>query len=124
MTGGRLTWQNPRIVCVLLLVFLCGAAAGALTMRLGFTPVRRDMTYWKEEGKEITLDRFRKELGLTSDQARQMEVVLNDFVMYYQTLQQQMVEVKSSGKERILQILDQNQREKFLRMVSDARQSR
>jgi hypothetical protein len=93
-------------------------------MRLGFIQVRRDMTYWKEEGKEITLDRFRKELGLTSDQARQMEVVLNDFVMYYQTLQQQMVEVKSSGKERILQILDQNQREKFLRMVSDARQSR
>lgn len=124
MTGDRLTWQNPRILCVLLLVFLCGAATGALTMRLGFIQVRRDMTYWKEEGKEITLDRFRKELGLTSDQARQMEVVLNDFVMYYQTLQQQMVEVKSSGKERILQILDQNQREKFLRMVSDARQSR
>ncbi len=124
MTDHRATWQNPRILCILLLVFLCGAAAGAITMRLGFSQTRRDLTYWKEEGKEISLERFRKELSLTAEQARQMEVVLNDFVMYYQTLQQQMVEVKASGKARILQILNEEQRQKFLRIVSDARQTR
>ena len=64
--------------------------------------------------------RYAREAGwiyLSPDQARQMEVVLNDFVMYYQTLQEQMSEVRSSGKNRILQLLDGDQKQKFLRMI-------
>ncbi|MCZ2149631.1 MAG: hypothetical protein LC126_17875 [Bryobacterales bacterium] len=120
MHDHRMTWQNPRILCTLLLVFLAGATTGALTMRLGFSQAfRRDLSYWKEGGKEISLERFRRELDLTPDQARQMEVVLNDFVMYYQTLQEQMNDVRASGKARIMQILNEDQRQKFIRMISD-----
>lgn len=120
MSDQRMTWQNPRILCILLLVFLCGATAGALTMRLGFTAAyRRSATYWKEGGKEISLDRFRRELDLTPEQASQMEIVLNDLVMYYQSVQEQMNEVRGSGKARIIQILNETQRQKFLRMVTD-----
>ncbi|HUQ91745.1 MAG TPA: hypothetical protein VM120_08685 [Bryobacteraceae bacterium] len=107
-------------MCTLLLVFLCGAVTGAVTMKLGFSQIyRRNASYWKEGGKEISLERFRRELALSSDQAQKMEVVLNDFVMYYQTLQEQMNEVRSSGKARILQILNEDQRQKFLRMMSE-----
>ena len=120
MTDSRMTWQNPRILSILLLVFVCGAMAGAVTMRLGFSQTfRRPQSYWKEGGKEISLDRFRRELSLNDEQTRQMETVLNDFVMYYQTLQEQMNEVRSSGKTRILQILNEEQRQKFMKMINE-----
>ena len=120
MSDHRMTWQNPRILCILLLVFLCGSMAGALTMRLGFSQAyRRNLGYWKEGGKEISLERFRRELNLNEEQTRQMEVVLNDFVTYYQTLQEQMNEVRSSGKARIMQVLNEEQRQKFTRMISE-----
>ena len=120
MTDTRMTWQNPRILSILLLVFLCGAMAGAVTMRLGFPQtLRPPQSYWKEGGKEISLDRFRRELNLNDDQARQMESVLNDFVMYYQSLQEQMNDVRSQGKFRIMQILNEDQRQKFNRMIND-----
>lgn len=114
-----MTWQNPRILCILLLVFLCGATAGALTMRLGFSAAyRKPVAYWNEGGKQISLERFRQELNLTPEQTREMEVVLNDFVMYYQTITEQMNEVRASGKTRILQILNEEQRKKFLQMMT------
>jgi uncharacterized membrane protein len=120
MTDSRMTWQNPRILSILLLVFVCGAMAGAVTMRLGFSPsARRSQSYWKEGGKEISLDRFRRELTLNDEQTRQMETVLNDFVMYYQSLQEQMNDVRAQGKFRITQILNEEQRQKFNRMISD-----
>lgn len=119
MSDHRMTWQNPRILCILLLVFLCGATAGALTMRLGSSYRRSPAVYWREGGKEISLERFRRELNLNTDQAREMEVVLNDFVMYYQTVQEQMNELRASGKTRIMQILNEQQRQKFLQMVND-----
>ena len=120
MTDSRMTWQNPRILSILLLVFVCGAMAGAVTMRLGFAQTfRRPQSYWKEGGKEISLDRFRRELSLNDEQTRQMETVLNDFVMYYQSLQEQMNDVRAQGKFRITQILNEEQRQKFNRMISD-----
>lgn len=120
MTDSRMTWQNPRILSILLLVFVCGAMAGAVTMRLGFSQsFRRPQSYWKEGGKEISLDRFRRELSLNDEQTRQMETVLNDFVMYYQSLQEQMNDVRAQGKFRITQILNEEQRQKFNRMISD-----
>lgn len=120
MSDNRMTWQNPRILSILLLVFVCGAMAGAVTMRLGFSQsIRRPQSYWKEGGKEISLDRFRRELSLNDDQTRQMEAVLNDFVMYYQSLQEQMNDVRAQGKFRITQILNEEQRQKFDRMIND-----
>jgi hypothetical protein len=122
MTDPRVPWQNPRILCTLLLVFLCGASAGALTVRLASNRAARGSSpAWKDgtTGKEISLDRFRRELNLTGDQAKQMESILDDFFMYYQTLQAQMDEVRGSGKSRILNILNEEQRKRFEKMVSD-----
>ncbi len=118
-------WQNPRILCILLLVFVCGAMAGAVTMRYGFgRTFRYDANYWNQDGKEISLERYRRELDLTPEQARQMELVLNDFVMYYQTLKEQMSEVRASGKNRILQILNEEQKQKFLKMLDQQSRGR
>ncbi len=114
------SWRTPRILVTLMLVFVCGSMAGGLTMRLGLPRMLyKPMPYWTEGGKQVSMQKFRKELDLTADQARRIETILDDFVMYYQTLQAQMEEVRGNGKSRILQILTPDQEKKFKAMLSD-----
>jgi hypothetical protein len=120
MTQVRPSWWNPKILALLALVFLFGATCGALTMRYGIRQVlHRSGPAWKEGGKEISLQRFRKELDLSDSQAEQMETVLDDFMSYIQTLQAQMDDVRSTGRTRIMRILNAQQRQKFDKMMSD-----
>ncbi len=117
---NRAPWQNPKILYTLIFVFLSGAVVGAMSMRFGFAPERhRPGPYWREGGREISLQRFRTELNLDQDQSKQIEGVLDDFVKYYQTLQEQMDDVRATGKERILRILHDDQKVKFERMMND-----
>ncbi len=110
--------KNPRVVLTLLLVFICGLAAGILVMSLaGYRLQNPKPLAWKEGGKQITLERLRKELDLTPEQTAQMERVLDDFFTYYHTLQSQMDEVRATGKDRILRLLDERQRRKFEEML-------
>jgi hypothetical protein len=118
----RAPWQNPRIIYTLLFVFLSGAAAGALAMRFSILPERHGRVggpSWKEGPREISLQKFRKELDLSPDQEREMETVLDDFVTYYQTLQAQMDDVRATGKQRILKILKGDQKQKFEKMIGE-----
>jgi hypothetical protein len=121
MTGGlRNPWQNPRVLLLLSLVFLTGGIVGAVSMQYGLhQTLHHSGPYWKEGGKEISLQRFRKDLILTPQQASEIEGVLDDFMMYYQTLQAQMDDVRASGKSRILRILNDDQKLKFERMMGE-----
>jgi hypothetical protein len=121
MTSKCASWQNPRILLTLFLVFLCGATAGMLAMAMG---AHRWMhasgqPSWKESGKEVTLKRFKAELDLSPAQTEQLETVLDDFFTYYHTLQAQLDDVRASGKQRMLRILDEQQRRKFERIMTD-----
>ena len=118
--GGHATWQNPRVLLTLALVFLCGTLFGVVSARLAIPPAPLKVgPYWREGGRDISLQRFRKELNLTSAQAEELETVLDDFVMYYQMLQSQMDEVRATGKNRIIQVLNPEQRLKFERMLNE-----
>ena len=89
-------------------------------MRLGVSPEKHKRgPYWTEGGREISIQRFRKELNLNPQQASEMETVLDDFMMYYQTLQAQMDDVRATGKARILRILNEEQKSKFEKMIGD-----
>lgn len=115
----RAGWQNPKVLSFLFLVFLCGAITGALVVRFGFnSSVQRNVgPYWREGGREVSLQLWKKELDLSPAQAAEIETILDDFVMYYDTLQAQMDEVRASGKAKIKQILNDNQRQKFDKML-------
>lgn len=120
MLTDRCSWQNPRVLATLLLVFISGAAAGALTMQLGLhEKLHRAAPAWREGKKEIFLQEFKTELGLTAQQAREMATVLDDYSMYYQALQGQLEEVRATGKNRIFQILNEDQRKKFEKMLAN-----
>lgn len=117
MTDPRPTWHHPKILLVLLAVFLCGAATGALVVRVSAPPVRAAAPVWKEGGRERTLELMRKELDLSPEQAAKIETVLDDMVMYYQNLQGQMDDFRADGKQRILSVLTPEQQKKFKKMM-------
>jgi uncharacterized membrane protein len=102
---------DPKVACgvALLLVFLCGAAAGALVMDRGVHRTRIP-SFETPAGKALYFERMQRELNLTPAQAEQMQSVLNDFWQYYRT-------VLSDGKQRVEALLNEEQRQKFEKML-------
>ena len=116
LSAIRPTWHHPRILLLLLTVFLCGMAAGAFTARL--VSQRASQPAWAVGGKQLTIEMLAKELDLSPEQAIQIETVLDEFVLYYQNLQGQMDDFRADGKHRIMSVLNTEQRAKFERMMS------
>lgn len=120
-------WRNPRILLTLMVVFLCGASAGMLAMAMGAhrwmhgthgsVPAAPSQPVWREKGK--VLERFKTELDLTPSQAEQFETILDDFFTYYHTLQAQLDDVRASGRQRLLRILDDRQKKKFQEITDE-----
>lgn len=73
----------------------------------------------KEPSREAVLQDFRTKLDLSSQQTDQIAVVLEDYRHYYESLQDQLDDLRSTGKDRILQILQPGQREKFEKMMTE-----
>jgi hypothetical protein len=118
--------KNPKIIGTLVLVFLAGAAAGALGMQFGLhermhravaaasvKPARR------VAANDALMQRFKTELNLSGEQTEKLAMVLGDYRHYYESLQDQLDDVRSTGKKRILLILDQDQRARFERIMGD-----
>jgi hypothetical protein len=118
---GRAPWQNPRVVSTLVLVFLAGGSAGALAMRLGFHEKLHPSVAIasREPSREAVLQNFKTKLGLSTEQTDQIAMVLEDYRQYYESLQDQLDDLRSTGKSRILQVLDPAQRDKFEKMMTD-----
>jgi Spy/CpxP family protein refolding chaperone len=106
---------DPRVACAIMLVmvFLCGAGAGALAMNLGVHRALHQPDFDTPAGKIRFFERMQKELNLTSAQSEQMQSILNDFWQYYHS-------VLSDSKSRVEQILNPEQRTKFEHMLQDA----
>ena len=116
--------QNPKVISTLVVVFLAGAAAGALVMQLGLhDKLHRTAAAASKPvplaAKDAVLQRFKTELNLSSAQTQQMSSILDDYRRYYQSLQDQLDDVRALGKTRIVQILDDGQRQKFEKMMNE-----
>jgi len=105
---------DPKVACMvtLTLVFLCGAAAGALVMNFGVHNRLHQPSFDTAVGKEVYFSRMKRELDLTPAQQEQMESILNDFWTYYRT-------VLSESKTKVEQILNEEQRRKFERILQE-----
>jgi|SRR5215469_762461 hypothetical protein len=112
-TGKRL---DPRIAVfsVLVLVFLCGAAVGALVIDSRLHDRMRPPAFDTPAGKAINFERLRRDLDLTASQAEQVESILEDEWKYYRM-------VLTDSKSRVEQVLTKEQREKFERVLQQQR---
>lgn len=117
---------NLKVAGTLVVVFLAGAAVGALSMQMGLherlhrtvsaatLPVLR-----KASTGDALVQRFKSELNLSADQTDKIAMVLADYREYYHNLEDQLDDVRSTGKSRIMQILDEQQRAKFEKIMGD-----
>jgi len=105
---------NPKLAfaATLALVFLCGAVAGAVAMNLGVHNLLHQPGFDTPTGKALYFEHLQKELDLTPTQSEQIQSVLNDFWLYYRT-------VLSDSKARVEQLLTEEQRKKFERMLQE-----
>src|SRR5580693_4442732 len=118
VAADRAPWQNPRIVSTLMLVFLAGAATGALSMRFGLHGQLHHSASAGSENRDAILNRFKTELDLTGPQTEKLALVLDDYRQYYQSLQEQMEDLRATGKTGIMEILNPQQRVKFQKMMN------
>ena len=114
MSSVALPRPAERLAIIsLVLVFLCGAVAGALVMRwterAGFVQNQHTQT-----ALPASADEWRRQLDLTDAQTRQLDSILDDFGRYYDNL-------LADGQTRIRQILNDEQRKKFNRMIEGRR---
>jgi hypothetical protein len=56
---------------------------------------------------------------LSQDQTDQIAVVLEDYRHYYESLEDQLDDLRSTGRTRIVQILNPGQRDKFEKMMNE-----
>lgn len=105
---------RPKLAAgiVLALVFLCGAAAGAVAMNLGVHTRLHQPAFDTPAGKALYFEHLEKELDLTPAQSEQMQSILNDFWQYYRT-------VLTDSKQRVEQVLNQDQRRKFEQLLQE-----
>lgn len=114
---------NPRVASTLLLVFLAGAAVGMLGMQYGLHDRLHHIAIAasapRESSHDALLQNFKTKLDLSPEQADQISVVLQDYSHYYESLQDQLDDLRSTGLSRIRQILQPGQREKFEKMRAE-----
>jgi hypothetical protein len=120
VAAARAPWQNPRVLFPLMTVFLAGAASGALWMQFGLhDKLHRALVSNPAPSQETVLLRFNSELGLSQDQSQKIANVLEDYSQYYRSLQDQLDDLRATGRTQILQILNPDQRDKFEKIMND-----
>lgn len=110
-TGSSRTW-NPKAACALALglVFLCGAASGALVMDFRVHNRSRTPSVDSAASRAMNFEHMQRELNLSPAQSEQIQSVLSDFWQYYRT-------VLTDSKQRVEQLLTEEQKQKFEKML-------
>ena len=129
--------NNPRILSTLLLVFLAGVATGMVGMQYGLhnklhqklNPVTVSAApAAPQPDREAVVHQFKTKLDLSADQTEKIAMILEDYRHYYDSLQDQIddlrlrdqiEDLRSTGRTRIMQILDAQQRDKFEKMMDE-----
>jgi hypothetical protein len=111
----RQGWDARLAVgAVLLLVFMCGAAAGALAIDSRAHSRMHQAAFDAPSDRALNFERLQKELNLSAPQAEQVSSILADMWQYYRT-------VVTDTKSRVEQVLTRDQRQRFEQILRDQR---
>jgi hypothetical protein len=119
LADTRPAWSNPRVLSILALVFLAGIFTGGAAMQLGIHKRIHGESGFGKANKEELLSRCKRELNLTDDQSRQVSQIIDNTASYYQTLQDQLSDVKADSLAKIKALLNDEQKQKFERLVNE-----
>lgn len=111
---------NPRVLAIVAVIFLCGAAFGSVLTReylhsKMFGP-RKPQTM--EVARSFGLARLKAELNLSPEQTAIVTKELDEYAKYYQNIEEQYEDVADHGKQRILDVLNDQQKKRFNEICS------
>lgn len=109
-------WREPRILFVLLMVFVAGSVAGALTMRYEIHDRLHRPSALFPNAPNLSLDQMKSDLNLTPDQTERLKSILDDMVKYKVDMEAEIESFRATGRERIVQMLTPEQRKRFERL--------
>ena len=114
--------KNPKVISTLVLVFLAGIAVGAISMQVGLhEKLHRTVSAASKppNDNDALVQRFKTQLHLTDPQTKQIADVLMEYRPYYRALQDQYDDLRSTGRNRIMEVLTEEQRQQFEKMSGD-----
>jgi len=117
-------WKNPKILSTLFFVFLSGAVAGAFSVLIRYDPERHPPPPQLDSRVKELMPRFKKELDLNPQQEAEIDQILADYMQYVQLLEEQMNDVRATGKKRIQKVLREDQQAKFEHLMAELRAKR
>ena len=112
-----ISWRNPKVLRVLAVVFVAGALSGVVTYR--FWRMSRPAVWTDLREKKVALEYLKGQLNLTPVQVDQVAAIIDDYKRYYGNIQDQYEEVRATGKNKIIQVLDAEQRAKFEKLAGN-----
>ena len=119
-------FEKSRAPVYILLIFLCGVAAGALASNLwtgwarGREAAQADSTPQLSRTQR-TVERFTENMSLTPDQARKLSVLLDEMRGQYRDGEDA---IRAEGRDRIREILTDEQRLQYEEMIAAADERR
>ena len=96
------SWRSPKVLIILLIVFLCGTAFGSAGTR-----------YFLHARGTPTFTDLKVKLGLSPEQERTVMKELDDYAKYYQNIEEERADVAEHGRQRIYFVLTPEQRKRF-----------
>jgi coenzyme F420-reducing hydrogenase delta subunit len=98
------------VLAVLAVVFLCGAALGSM-----FTSHYLHAKF-AASARSLDMQQLRAELALTPAQEKVVDKELDEYAKYYQNIEEEREDVAELGKQRILDVLNPEQKKRFKEM--------
>lgn len=120
-------WSNPKVLTILAVIFVCGVALGS-AVTSGFLHARMsrhallsgvDRRTSMESAQRLGVQHLKTALNLTPEQNDTVMKVLDDYGKYYQNIEDEREDVAEHGKQRILSVLDAQQKKRFLELLKD-----
>lgn len=112
MTNAQVTFYKGKIAGVLSVVFLAGMLAGAVGTSV-YQRQTASAPHADSHRASLAVEHLRDELGLDSEQYAQVRGVLDECIMLEADMLTQIQLLRSDGRERIVKVLNSDQRAKF-----------
>ena len=114
------TWTSPKVIAMLALIFLCGAAFGSALTR-GYIrshwPTPPSPSPVIERARHVGLGTLKAKLNLTPAQEQAITKILDDYGKFYQNIEDEREDVAQDGSRRILEALSPEQKQRFLEIL-------
>ena len=120
MLDPRFAYCKGKCVALLSLIFFSGMVAGGFSLKLA-------ERYWlhpaslslNDAQKVLAVQHLSQELELNEVQARAIENILDEFIMEQANLMAEFRNSRLSGHDQIIQVLNQDQRRRYQKVVSE-----